>query len=123
MDRRYRAIYAELLLEHMSRGHSLESFAALKNDTKKPVTPTTVAAWLKSHEDFAQAYEKGMAATLLFFEKKLLDTRQNSRPVVSRALLNLYRSCSIDVTRTIKQALRETKKSGDALSLGKPNNK
>ncbi|MEM7495571.1 MAG: hypothetical protein AAF471_05460 [Myxococcota bacterium] len=71
-DERYRAAYAPLLREHMSLGHSVESFAALKKDGKKAVSRATVERWLKRHASFARAFEEGEAAALLFFERRLL---------------------------------------------------
>ena len=69
---KYRAAYAPLLREHMSLGHSLESFAALKKDGKKAVSRATVRHWLQQHPSFARAFEEGEAAALLFFERRLL---------------------------------------------------
>lgn len=69
---RYRASYARLLYEHMRLGHSRDSFAGLEQGGKKAVSRTTVRRWLQRHDAFARACDKGEAAALLFFERRLL---------------------------------------------------
>lgn len=109
MDRRYRAVYAKLLLEHMKRGLSLESFAALETKQKRPVPPATVTSWVKRHADFAQAYEEGKAAALLFFERRLLNAAQNDKSDL-RSLLAMYRSRRADMTKETKELSRGAEK-------------
>ena len=90
----YRAVYAPLLVHHMSRGYSLASFAALVIDKatvvqqdpqaswvhrmgdfcKERVGRSTVERWRREQPDFAAAYEEGWSAALLFYEERLLAT-------------------------------------------------
>ncbi|MEM7496282.1 MAG: hypothetical protein AAF471_09350 [Myxococcota bacterium] len=92
IKQKYRSVYAPLLLDHMSQGHSLAAFAALEVSkqellAREPVAPwikscrdfrkervsrTTVYAWLKQHAGFARTYEQGRDAGLLFYERHLL---------------------------------------------------
>ncbi|MEM7589719.1 MAG: hypothetical protein AAF320_06160, partial [Myxococcota bacterium] len=88
----YQKAYAPLLQQHMRQGFSLESFAGLCTSTQKllpdasyawvrmfpaftkePVSVSTVREWLQRHKSFRQAYEKGEAESVLFYEKRLLD--------------------------------------------------
>ena len=88
----YKAVYAPLLVHSMSRGYSLESFAALVTNRrqvleedpcatwldstgdfcKERVDLSTVDRWRREHRDFASAYEEGWPAALLFYERRLL---------------------------------------------------
>lgn len=61
---KYREEHCDKLIEHLKKGGSLESFAAIID-----VNPDTVFEWLKVHEAFSEAKKVGDAHNLNFFER------------------------------------------------------
>ncbi len=61
---KYKPEYCEKLIEHMSIGHSFESFAGIVG-----VCFDTVYRWSNTHQEFSEAKKKGKAAGLLTLEK------------------------------------------------------
>lgn len=59
----YRDEYCEELIEHMTNGYSIESFAGVVN-----VCRTTLYNWFKDNEDFAEAKDIGMMKSLFYWE-------------------------------------------------------
>lgn len=60
---KYQAKYAAGLIEHMEKGGSFESYAAVIG-----VHRDTLYEWEKAHEEFSDAKKMGKDAALLFFE-------------------------------------------------------
>lgn len=59
----YKPEYCELVIEHMSKGYSFESFAGLLK-----ASTATIYRWRDSQEDFRNAVERAFAACRLFWE-------------------------------------------------------
>ena len=142
MNRKYRAVYAPLLVHHMQQGYSFESFAAweidktrlLANDDppalwakdwpdfrKEPVTLDVLRHWLAHHDDFAQAKESGHTAALLFYEEQLTQSirgkllKGQARPD-TRALLFVLASRFAHVygtKKTTKTVLADESRNND----------
>ena len=53
-----------MLVEHMQKGYSFESFAAVAK-----VAPSTLKSWVRMHQAFAEAKEYGEAHCLHYKEK------------------------------------------------------
>lgn len=60
---KYKKEYCELLVEHMSKGRSVESFGALID-----VGKNTIYQWLKEHHDFQDAMDRGVAKSKQHWE-------------------------------------------------------
>jgi len=60
----YKPEYCAMLLEHMSNGFSLESFAGVVS-----VGKSTVYLWKDTHPEFKEAFDIGLSKCLLYFEK------------------------------------------------------
>jgi len=63
---KYKPEYCELLIDHMSKGYSFETFCTLVN-----VVPSTIYEWKKDFPEFLEAYKKGAVHRLLRDEKLL----------------------------------------------------
>ena len=96
----YHKGFAPLLEQHMKQGYSLESFAGLrctKADVsqhtdgagfeKQPVPLGVVHRWLVQHPRFRQAYERGQAQGLLFYERLLVEALLGKSKVQDKAAL------------------------------------
>lgn len=62
----YRPKFCEMLINHMSKGYSFESFAGLD---EVATTFQTLYAWVAKNEDFLEAKLKGKAKSLMKWEK------------------------------------------------------
>ena len=60
----YRPEYDELLIQHLNEGLSFESFAAVVDVCKQ-----TIYSWSENFPSFKAAKERGLAKSLLFWEK------------------------------------------------------
>lgn len=60
----YKKEYCDMLIEHMSNGFSLESFAGVVS-----VGKSTVYVWKDKYPEFKEAFEVGNSKGLLYFEK------------------------------------------------------
>lgn len=60
----FREEYCDLLVDHMARGHSFESFGSVVNKSRK-----TLYKWVDKFETFSEAKEIGTLKSLEFFEK------------------------------------------------------
>lgn len=73
-----------LLIEHMRRGYSFDTFAAFcgvaQRDTQR---------WLKTHLPFRIAYEKGQVLALYYWEQKLMGGLEYDGKVNDKLLLFL----------------------------------
>jgi hypothetical protein len=56
--------YCAMLVEHMKKGYSFHSFAAIAH-----VSPSTLNGWCRQHQAFAEAKEYGEAHALHYKEK------------------------------------------------------
>jgi len=61
---KYDPSFCDMLIEHMGKGFSFESFAATINTHR-----ATIFRWKEKHPDFATAHKIGIDKMLLFFEK------------------------------------------------------
>lgn len=59
----YKPEYCDLVIEHMAKGYSFESFAGLVDAHKD-----TIYEWLKSHPEFTDAKKKATDKCRLFWE-------------------------------------------------------
>lgn len=64
----YRPEYCEMLIEHMSKGYSYETFAAVVNASKQ-----TIYDWEKVNPAFLDAKAKAFAQCQLHWEKLSVD--------------------------------------------------
>jgi hypothetical protein len=62
----YKPEYCDLLIRHMSKGLSFDSFGAKANCGK-----TTLYEWVKKYPEFAEAKKKATAKAQEFFESRL----------------------------------------------------
>ena len=65
---KYDPKYCQLLLEHMSKGYSFETFVAIAD-----VCRATLYNWLETYPDFKRAKEKAFAKSLHYFETLAFD--------------------------------------------------
>lgn len=65
---KYKEEFCELLVEHMAKGRSFESFAAVAD-----VDRDTLYEWAKVHESFSDAKGRGQAKSLFHWEGLGLD--------------------------------------------------
>lgn len=56
--------YCEMLVDHMAKGFSFESFAGVVKTSMQ-----TLRVWTQKHPEFEQAKDEGMARCRLFWEK------------------------------------------------------
>ena len=61
---KYRPEYCDMVVEHMSEGASLTSFAALVG-----VARSTISEWMDEHEEFSVAATRGKAACAAWWER------------------------------------------------------
>jgi hypothetical protein len=61
---KYKKEYCELLVQHMKKGLSFETFAV-----RLDVTRSILYDWLKRHPEFVEAKEKGTLASMLAWEQ------------------------------------------------------
>jgi len=61
---KYKPEFCELLIEHMSKGLSFESFSAIAE-----VNQDTLHEWVKVHEEFSESKKMAFANCQLFWEK------------------------------------------------------
>lgn len=68
---KYKREYQEIMIEHLSKGFSFESYAAKIN-----VCRDTLYEWVKVHPEFSDAKKRGEAKSLLFWEQKFIENIQ-----------------------------------------------
>lgn len=66
-ETKYKPKYCKKLVDHMSKGYSLETFGH-----KVGVTRQTVYNWIKQFPDFKKAKDEAQQAAQDFFEQKLM---------------------------------------------------
>jgi hypothetical protein len=64
----YKPEYCDMLIEHMSKGFSYESFAGLIGTCKQ-----TIYTWEKANPEFLDAKNRAFSACNLFWEKLAID--------------------------------------------------
>ena len=62
----YRPEYCQMLIDHMSKGHSLESFGAM---IRGGVDKDTIYEWIKKHPDFSVAFREARQKAMIWWEK------------------------------------------------------
>jgi len=72
---KYKASYCQDLIDHMSKGHSMRSFAGLIEKS-----PQTIYSWLEKHKEFKKAHEIGMAKCEIFYERLGLNATVGNIP-------------------------------------------
>lgn len=72
---KYRPEFCEQLVEHMSKGHSFESFASTIN-----VNRDSLYEWVKNHTDFSDAKKRAVDKNLEFMEGLGLQAMQGHIP-------------------------------------------
>lgn len=60
---KYRPEYDAMVIEHMKKGYSFESFGAIVHVAKQ-----TIYTWMKEHPSFMDAVQEGVTQSLLFWE-------------------------------------------------------
>jgi DNA-binding XRE family transcriptional regulator len=70
----YRPEYCDMLVEHMSKGYSYESFAGLIGTCKQ-----TIYTWEKVNPQFLDAKSRAFAACHMFWEKLAIDNPMNTK--------------------------------------------
>lgn len=65
---KYKPEFEQLLIEHMSKGYSFESFQVIAG-----VCEDTLHDWVKKHPGWKEAKTKAFAACLLFWERLGID--------------------------------------------------
>lgn len=86
---RYDAKFCELLVEEMTKGHSIVAFAG-HPDVK--VGKSTVYDWIKKHKEFEKAYHVGKAAAIRYWEEKLISASTGQKSnirAITFALTNM----------------------------------
>jgi hypothetical protein len=69
---KYEPIFCEMLIDHMSRGYSYESFAG-----KISTVRATLYNWEQIHSDFLDAKNVGVEKNLLFWEEQGIEGMHN----------------------------------------------
>jgi len=64
---KYKPEYCQMLIDHMSKGFSFESFCAIIN-----VHPDSLHEWVKTHKDFSVAKIQGKEMEGMFWERILI---------------------------------------------------
>lgn len=64
----YKPEYCQLLIDHMSKGYSFQSFAGLVS-----VATDTIYEWADKHPEFSEAHKVGVARSRKFWEEKGLE--------------------------------------------------
>lgn len=115
----YKPEYCTLLVDHLSKGFSFESFAAIPS-----VNTDTLYEWAKQHEEFSDAKKQGWAKSLLFFENEALEVAAGNKKAFSTTMLifimkcrfrKIYNDIAEDTDRelTIKVVRDQPKNEGD----------
>jgi len=85
---KYKKEYCDLLIDHMSKGFSFESFAGKVNTCKQ-----TIYTWLDKNPEFVDAKKRATAKCLEFWEAAGIegifnrtDYDENGKPLVKKSL-------------------------------------
>jgi hypothetical protein len=70
----YKPEYCKMLVEHMAKGYSFKTFAALV-----PCTETAIEEWVHKYPDFAAAKKQGKALEKAVWEKILMNCAINGK--------------------------------------------
>lgn len=103
---KYEPKFCDMLVEHMGKGYSFESFAG-----HLLVTRATLYTWLEAHPDFSDAKHKGMEANRLKWEGISLnnaETNKGNSNGIRFNMINRFRgewtdSHAVDVTTKGKE--------------------
>lgn len=75
---KYKKQYCNMLIDHMSKGYSFETFAAVID-----VDRDTIFEWRHVHPDFSDAFRRAKDKCQMFWESKgidhLIDTTESTR--------------------------------------------
>lgn len=70
----YKPEYCELVIEHMSKGYSFESFAGIVEVSKQ-----CIYEWRAKHSEFGDAVAIGFSKCQIFWEQKGMEGLWNSK--------------------------------------------
>lgn len=112
----YKEEYCQMLIDHMSKGYSFESFAGTVSCTGR-----TLDNWVLRHPEFKEAKGIGLKKGLAFLEKLLFeaikDKNMNYGPVIFALKTRFYKmygdKSKLDIQvqqKSIEQLLEEKKK-------------
>jgi hypothetical protein len=90
----YKPEYCEMLIEHMAKGYSFESFAGITKTCKD-----TIYHWAKIHPEFSEAKKQAFEQSRLFWETLAIENALN----ISESLRD-----KDGTTRTMSKALNST---------------
>lgn len=65
---KYDSSYPQMLIEHMDKGFSFESFGGVVRVARR-----TLYLWLDAHEEFREAYDVAISCSLRFWEQHGID--------------------------------------------------
>lgn len=100
---KYEPLFCDMLVDHMSKGQSFNSFAGVIK-----VTIPTIKRWEELHEEFATARELGEALSLTYWEQEATDNANGTKAVKNFDALKFK----------LKTTHPEEFKDGDKLTLG-----
>lgn len=69
---KYKPEYGDILIQHMKKGYSFESFGAIVR-----VNRDTLYEWASKHEEFSDAKKLGQTDSLYFWEQQGIDGLYN----------------------------------------------
>lgn len=84
---KYKEEFCEMLVAHMAKGYSYESFAH-----EIDVHRDTLFAWEKDHEKWAEFKEKAYVASLAWWERKLISAIEDGQPFNTTAYIFTMKS-------------------------------
>ena len=64
----YKPEYCQMLIDHMAKGYSFESFAGLIRAAR-----SSIYLWIDVHEEFSDAKKEGLELCRLFWEGKAIE--------------------------------------------------
>lgn len=115
---KYRAEYCQMLIDHMSDGHSYESFAAIPR-----VHLDTLYQWEKDNPEFSEAKKTARVMQLLANEKMMRDIAKGKiRNANATAAIFIMKNChkwkdrhEVEFTTPDKMTVEELKAEAEAL--------
>lgn len=112
----YKDEYCQMLIDHMSKGFSFESFGGIVNCSSR-----TLENWTQAHDEFLEAKQIGLQKGLVFLEdllfKAIKDKNMNYGPIIFALKTRFYKmygdksKLELNVQqKSIEQLIAEKKK-------------